>query len=163
MITVGIDAATCTGMAVVGEGEDRGKTVKVPTLRGFQRVQLIADDVRYTLQAWNPEFVLIEGYAYVKNVGAFVKLVEVGTAIRMSLRQIGVPWLEVPPTVLKKWVTGKGNADKDLMAEAAWQRWQYRSHSHDIVDAYCLAQLAQLGWAEVLTMTGVSVGWENKS
>jgi Holliday junction resolvasome RuvABC endonuclease subunit len=45
--------------------------------------------------------------------------------------------------------TGKGNATKDQMALSVKQRWAYASPSHDIVDAFALAQMAQLGWVGV--------------
>jgi len=159
MKTVGLDCATCTGMALVGDEEDRGKTVQVPNERGYLRLQLIANEVAETLQIWQPAFVAIEGYAYVRNVGAFVKLVEVGTMVRSVLYTLGIPWVEVPPTVLKKWTTGKGNATKDMMALSVKQRWAYQSHSHDIVDAYALAQMAQLGWDAIRNVQGVTIGW----
>jgi crossover junction endodeoxyribonuclease RuvC len=158
--TAGIDPATTTGMALVGDGEDRGKTIHVPKIRGFLRLQLIANEISETLLIWEPQFVAIEDYAYVKNVDAFITLVEVGTVIRMTMREIGIPWVDVPPTVLKKWTTGKGNAKKEQMAVAVKQRWQFASHSHDIVDAIALAQMAQLGWETVLTTKGVTVGWK---
>jgi crossover junction endodeoxyribonuclease RuvC len=159
MRTLGVDAATCTGLALVGEDEDRGKTVYLPKERGFLRLQLIANDVAQTLQMWCPQFAAVEGYAFVRNLRSFVTLVEVGTVIRMTLRQVEVPWVEVPPTVLKKWTTGRGNAKKDDMALAVKQRWGFSSHSHDIVDAFALAQMAQMGWDEVLQFKGISIGW----
>jgi crossover junction endodeoxyribonuclease RuvC len=161
MRTVGIDAATCTGMALVGDDEDRGKTVQIPSERGFMRLQLIADDIARTLVVWQPEFVAIEGYAYVRNIKSFQTLVEVGTVIRQAMYRGHIPWVEVPPTVLKKWTTGKGNAAKGDMAFAVRARWDYKSPSHDIVDAYALAQMAQLGWHQVQLIHGVSVGWSN--
>ena len=163
MPTVGLDCATCTGMALVGENEDRGKTIEIPKGRGFLRLQLIAKQVAETLHVWEPEFAAVEGYAYVRNVGSFRTLVEVGTVVRMTLHELSLPWVEVPPTVLKKWTTGKGNADKADMAFAVNARWGYHSPSHDIVDAFALAQMAQLGWAEVLEIKGVTVGWEDFS
>ena len=160
MKTVGIDPATTTGMALVGNGGDRGKTVHVPKLRGFLRLQLIANEISETLLVWEPEFVAIEDYAYVKNVDAFITLVEVGTVIRMTMKELGVPWVDVPPAVLKRWTTGKGNAKKDEMVVAVKKRWQFASHSHDIVDAIALAQMAQLGWPGILEIKGVTVGWK---
>lgn len=159
MKTLGLDCATCTGMALVGEDEDRGKTVEIPTVAGFARLHLIASDVAQTLQIWQPQFAAVEGYAYCKNISSFVKLVEIGTVIRVTLRQMNIPWLEVPPTVLKKWTTGKGSAKKDQMALSVKQRWGFTSESHDIVDAFALAYLAQLGWDNALGVTGVKVGW----
>jgi len=145
---------------MVGEGEDRGKTIYLPNERGISRLQLIASEVERTLEAWQPRFVAVEGYAYVKNVGSFVTLVEIGTVVRLAVRSVGLSWVEVPPTVLKKWTTGKGNAKKDQMAIRALE-WGHASHSDDIVDAYCLAQMAQMGWHEILAVRGVSVGWKN--
>lgn len=158
---MGIDAATCTGLALVGDGEDRGKTLEIPNERGFLRLQLIANNIASLLHAWNPAFAAIERYAYCKNIQSFVTLVEVGTVIRMMLRERGVSWVEVPPTVLKKWTTGSGKADKDTMASVVKIRWGFASASHDIVDAFALAQMAQLGWQNILTVKGVTVGWEN--
>jgi crossover junction endodeoxyribonuclease RuvC len=158
--TAGIDAATCTGIAMVGDGEDRGKTIEIQKLKGFLRLQLIANEISETLSIWQPQFVAIEHYAYVRNVNSFVTLVEVGTVARVAVRELDIPWVEVPPTVLKKWTTGHGNAKKEQMAVAVKERWQFASHSHDIVDAIALAQMAQLGWEDVLKIKGVTVGWE---
>lgn len=159
MITVGLDVATCTGMAMVGVEQDRGKTIAVPKERGFLRVQLIAKQVADTLQVWQPDFVAVEGYAYVRNVGSFVTLVEIGTMVRLTLRNMAIPWVEVPPSVLKKWTTESGNASKEEMASAAFTRWGFESPSHDIIDALALAHMAQLGTDGVLAVKGVTVGW----
>lgn len=159
MRSCGIDAAASTGLALVGDEEDRGKRLYLPEERGFHRLQLIADDVSMTLSIWKPELVAIEGYAYVRNIRSLVTLVEIGTTIRSVLYRLGIPWLDVPPTVLKKWTTGKGHATKDQMAAAVKARWAYHSTSHDIVDAYALAQMAQLGWEQARDVTGVTVGW----
>jgi crossover junction endodeoxyribonuclease RuvC len=153
--TIGLDIATCTGLALVGDEEDRGKTIEVPRERGFLRLQLIANDLGQTLRVWQPDFAAVEGYAYVRNVSAFVTLVEVGTVIRMTLKQCGIPWVEVPPTVLKLWTAGKGSASKEDMAQAVKAKWNYQSTSHDIVDAYALAQMAQLGREAILKVKGV--------
>ena len=161
MRTCGIDPATCTGMAVVGDGEDRGTTVHLPDERGFDRLHLIANNVARILDIWSPDLVAVESYAYVRNVRAFATLVEVGTVIRTVLYDQRRPWVEVPPTVLKKWTSGKGNATKAQMAVAVHERWGFRSGSTDIADAYALAQMAQGGWSELMAVTGVAVGWAN--
>lgn len=160
MRTLGLDPSTCTGLAVIDhDGEGRGKTLQLPQQRGFVRLQLIASDVAMTLHAWEPEFAAVESYAYTRNITSFITLVEVGTIIRVTLRQLQVPWVDVNPKTLKKWTTGHGNATKDQMADAVKARWGYESPSNDIIDAFALAQLAQLGWDEVLKIRGVTLGW----
>lgn len=155
MRTVGLDIASCTGMALVGEDEDRGRTVHLPRQKGYQRLQLVAQEVQRTVQAWSADLIVIEAYAYCRNIRSFVTLVELGTVVRAGLYAAGRAWVEVPPTVLKKWTTGRGNADKVAMARAVQDRWAYRSQSMDIVDAYALAQMGQLGVAELVRIPGV--------
>lgn len=160
MTTVGLDIATCTGMARVNEdGEIIGKTASLPKeRRSYRKLQLIARDVARTLGVWHPDFVVIEGYAFTRNVHSFVVSVEFGTLIRIALLEAGIPWCEVPPTTLKKWTTGKGNAKKDQMAVSVKARWGYESPSHDVVDAVALAQMAQLGIDGVLALPGAFLG-----
>jgi len=158
MRTVGLDIATCTGMALVGDDEDRGKTIHLPRERGFLRLQLIAKQVEDTLGVWKPDLIVVEGYAYSKNISSFITLVEVGTVIRVVLSRLQLPWFEVPVPVLKKWTTGKGNATKDMMALAVRQRWGHTSESHDIMDAFALAQMGQMGEDALLKVTGVLSG-----
>ena len=143
---------------MVGDGEDRGKTVHLPRLRGFQRLHLIATEIEQVLLIWQPTFTVVEGYAYTRNIGSFVTVVEVGTVIRAVLHKLQLDWVTIPPTVLKKWVTGKGNASKDEMAVRVKEKWGYVSHSDDIVDAYALAQIGQLGEAAVLQLPGAVKG-----
>jgi len=63
-----------------------------------------------------------------------------------------IPYITVPPTVLKKFATGKGNANKELMQEAfmletGWdikallgQTEKQWNPSSDIIDAYYLVR-----------------------
>lgn len=158
MRTCGLDLATTTGMALVGDDEDRGKSVAITMVHGFQRLQLIAKDIERTIDIWLPDLVIIERYAYCKNVASFIRLVEVGTLVRAALSARSHNWIEVPPTVLKKWTTGRGNASKDEMRLAVKERWGFTSESHDVVDAYALAQMGQLGRATLLEMNGIISG-----
>ena len=48
--------------------------------------------------------------------------------------------VEVPPSTLKKFVTGKGNAKKDQMMLAIYKRWGTEFDNNDAADAYALAQ-----------------------
>ena len=85
-------------------------------------------------------------------------LVEIGTVIRREFYIRGIPWYDVPPTVLKKWVTGKGNAKKPDMAMAALDKWGFALTQDDIVDAYCLARILEAvdkGLVNVSSMKGV--------
>jgi crossover junction endodeoxyribonuclease RuvC len=156
MRTVGLDIATHTGIALVGDGMDRGKVVEFKKERGFLRLQLIAAEVSRTLQEWSPDLVVVEAYApNPRNMRTIITQVEVGTVIKQILYR-RYPWVEVNPSTLKKWWSGKGNTDKQGMAVAAEKRG-VKSWSHDIIDAFALAHMGQLGVDELLKLEGISV------
>jgi Holliday junction resolvasome RuvABC endonuclease subunit len=52
----------------------------------------------------------------------------------------GIPYEGVPVGAIKKFATGKGNASKDQMIEAA-ESWGYSPTSDDEADALCLLHL----------------------
>jgi crossover junction endodeoxyribonuclease RuvC len=152
LLTAGLDIATHLGLALVGDGESRGKGIEI-NLTGSARLHSIAAEVKRTLEIWRPELVVAEGYAFCRNIDSFVKIVEVGTVVKMVLYELRIPYVDVSPTLLKKWTTGYGHADKEAMAEAAFRRWGFTSLNTDVVDAYALGQMGQLGAEELIRMT----------
>lgn len=157
MTLMGLDVSTYVGMARV-DSEITGKLVHFKGKDGFERLQLIAQEVGRTLDAWKPELVVIEAYAF-GNKNSLVTLVECGTIVRVELFKRRLRWIEVPPTVLKKWTTGSGVAKKPQMAASVKTRWGYASPSDDIIDAVALAKMAEeLGETGLLTLKGVKYG-----
>lgn len=143
MRVAGLDVSTKTGLACIDSGETVGsKLITFPKARGFERVQLIANSVKNVMEEWSPGLIVIEGYGY-GNTNTLVDLVEIGTGIRLGLKELGFSWWLVPPTSLKLWITGKGNAGKPQMAASVKERWGFESKSDDVIDGYALAQL---GW-----------------
>lgn len=160
MIVVGVDPSTYTGLVRTDGHEHIGKTVDFPKSRGWERLQLIAREVSRVLENWQPELVVIEGYAY-GNTNSLVTLVEIGTMIRHVMYDLHIPWYDCPPTTLKKWCTGRGNAKKPEVGEAVFTRWGFKSPSDDVVDAFALAQLGiEIGLKGVTPgLRGVVRGW----
>ena len=142
---LGIDPSTKSGVVVVSGNGDLidSKIITFPDARGFKRLQLIAKSFHSIVTHHNPSLIVIEGYAY-GNAHTLVTLVEIGTIIRHTLFSHGLSWYDVPPSKLKKFTTGKGNAKKDEMAVHVKDRWGFTSKSNDVVDAYALAQLGRM-------------------
>lgn len=65
--------------------------------------------------------VVLEGYAHGKGNQAH-QMGELGGVMRLALHHCRVEVLVVPPAVVKKYATGKGNANKDLVRDAARDR-----------------------------------------
>lgn len=142
MRIMGVDSSTYTGLCLLAGEQTDTKLLNFPGEKGFQRLQLIAQSFNNMVMEWSPDLVVIEGYAF-GNRFTIVKLVEVGTLIRKTLWDHKIPWYDAPPSLLKKYVTGKGNAKKPDMAAAIKARWGFASKSDDVVDAYGLARLGQ--------------------
>lgn len=74
---------------------------------------------------WPDPLVVIEGYSFgsprARSAHAH-SAAELGGVIRLALHHQNVTVLEVAPAVVKKYATGKGNANKDLVRDAARDR-----------------------------------------
>jgi Holliday junction resolvasome RuvABC endonuclease subunit len=143
MKILGVDASTKTGLACLDGDEVIVSLLTIPGVTGFERLQLIAKNFDRYLEAWKPGVAYIEDYALGLNGGTIITQVEIGTVLRICLHDHGIPWRLINPNSLKLWITGKGNAKKPAMAEAAEKRWGFVSSSNDIIDGYCLARMGQ--------------------
>jgi hypothetical protein len=61
--------------------------------------------------------VFIEDYSY-GSKGRVFHIAENGGVCKFLLWKNNIPYETIPPTVIKKFATGKGNADKEKMQEA---------------------------------------------
>ena len=66
--------------------------------------------------------VVIEGLSYGSKGAAVTGQAELGAVLRLTLHREGYPFVVIPPSVVKKYATGKGNANKDLVRDAARDR-----------------------------------------
>ncbi len=87
--------------------------------------------------------IFIEGYSFMSRSRSVVDLAEIGGIIRMDLHDHGLHFTEIPPTVLKKFITGKGNVKKDLILKEIYRRWGMDLDSHNLADAYALVKLGE--------------------
>lgn len=97
-----------------------------------------------------PELVIIEGYA-LGGPGrlSLVRLGELGGVIRLRLFELGIPYLEIPPTVLKRYATGNGAAKKPAMIDAALELGATATATalnDDEADAFLLRHLGRMGY-----------------
>jgi len=62
--------------------------------------------------------IFIEGYSFGSKGQGVFQIAENGGILKYRLEQLKLPYEVLPPSVIKKGATGKGNADKDMMYEA---------------------------------------------
>ena len=83
--------------------------------------------------------IFIEGYSHGSKFNGEV-LAEYGALLRCALMKIA-PTREVAPKSLKKFATGKGNADKISVATSLSRRYDVEFKTSDEYDAFGLFQL----------------------
>ena len=139
---LGIDQSlTCTSVCWLENQEIKIERIK-PLYMGVSRIAEIYAEFDAMLQA-NPNIAgaAIEGYAFAAK-GAVFNLGELGGVLRLALYNRGIPSIEVPPTFLKKYITGKGNAQKNLLIKEVYKKYEADIDDDNDCDAFSLALVA---------------------
>ncbi|GJF06710.1 hypothetical protein [Pseudonocardia sp. D17] len=148
MNVLGIDTSlTSTGMAWIGpDGVPQPHTSatksdgKAGTSRKLARLRHQVGAVMEV--AARADLVLIEGLSFGSRGSATRDLAGLWWLIVDELSALDVPVAVVVPAVLKKWATGKGNADKFAVGQAIGRRWPAVDLANsDEADALVLASM----------------------
>lgn len=143
MILLGIDASLrATGVARVdlSTGHTVVKTIKTENLRGYRRLTVIQDAIAEL--ARGVTHAGIEGFSYNSKSATTEWIYANGHGIRHVLFRRRIPFAVVPPTSLKMYVTGNGNADKiDVVREMRATFPQVRISTDDEADALAVATM----------------------
>lgn len=134
---VGVDPSlTATGVALPGR---ELITIKKPTPNTYtdvyQRLISIRDELFGLL---SPRLVVVmENYSHASKYQAH-QLGELGGVLRTALLERSVPFYLVPPTKVRMFATGKGNASKESAGYAAVERFGLRPGNNNEADALWL-------------------------
>jgi len=123
--------------------DGRSGTVPPPSdLDDYERIRWLRDVILGLVE--DAHLVVVEGAAYggARGTTRLHAAGELSGVVRLALLERGIAVAEVPPAVVKKVATGKGNAPKDQILAAAIRRLGYTGHSRDEADALWLLQAA---------------------
>lgn len=139
---VGLDLSiTATGCC---HPDGELETWKYAAKHGDRRLRYIADEVSaFPLPL--PDLFVIEDLPTHAHGAGITGMVH--GAVRCELLRAGIPYALVTPATLKKYATGKGNADKTAMTLALYKRTGLELADDNQVDAWWLraAGLQHLG------------------
>jgi crossover junction endodeoxyribonuclease RuvC len=152
MITVGLDLSlTGTGVCVLTDSGHSLHTIKSKPsgdrhLDELLRLKKIVSDIEDILIGQDEEvdLVAIEGLAFMaKNTSALVQLAGLNYLVRSLLHDMNKEFTIVAPTSLKKYATGKGNGQKDLVMLEIYKKYGVTVLDNNQGDAFVLAQVAR--------------------
>jgi crossover junction endodeoxyribonuclease RuvC len=126
-------------------------TFKLKDITGITRLHKLAKKLDSILKKHSPLESFIEGYSFMSKGRSVFNLGELGGIYRMILARKYGGYYEIPPTSLKKFITGKGNAKKQIMLEKTFRKYNVGSETlldDNQVDAYGLARMGTsfLNW-----------------
>ena len=119
-----------------------------------ERFDKLADEIVSEIAWYWPNKVYLEDYSYASTGRAFSIGENVGI-LKNKLWHQGIKFEVVAPTQVKKFATGKGNGNKELMQSAfefdfavdikslLMQNTNHWNPSSDIIDAYYIAKYGQ--------------------
>jgi Holliday junction resolvasome RuvABC endonuclease subunit len=124
---------------VIGYG-----TLESGKLRGAERLGFVKQSVTNRLRpAEGFPLFLIEGYAFGAKGDQAYQIGELGGLIRHLLWEVGSTVMVVTPTQLKKYVTGKGTVEKNLILKEVYKRFGYDVEDDNVADALVLMELGR--------------------
>jgi Holliday junction resolvasome RuvABC endonuclease subunit len=147
---VGLDLSlTNTGLSVITRTGTLYmiESINAKERRGEERLDYITTEMRNCFDCFrnlNSMLIYIEGYAMGAK-GRVFDIGELGGVVKLILYRHNCNYKVIPPTVLKKFVIGRGAGEgtkKEDMKLFAYKKWGMEFDNNDECDAYCLARLA---------------------
>jgi crossover junction endodeoxyribonuclease RuvC len=111
------------------------------------RLRWIRAQVMAAVREPRADLVVLEGYAFAAHASHAHELGELGGVIRVALLDAGIRFVDVNPSSLKLFATGKGNAKKNQVLADAVRKLAYAGHSTDEADALWLLEMARTHYA----------------
>jgi crossover junction endodeoxyribonuclease RuvC len=116
--------------------------------RGAERLDFITEQLLKLVYDHDIEVIFMEGYSMGSPqrggaVGRAFDIGELGGVVKLLAYRGGVDLVLVPPAVLKKFATGKGNAKKPEMIAAVRKVWGMDIPQDDMADAFLLYQFGE--------------------
>lgn len=111
-------------------------TVKTKAADRDARITVIRD--RIAEELWDVDLVVLEDFPARLQAAAAKAIGITHGSVRQVLLDFGVPYVVVPPSSLKFYATGSGNADKAAMILAAYKRGGIEFKDDNQCDAWWL-------------------------
>jgi crossover junction endodeoxyribonuclease RuvC len=148
-VYLGLDASLCNfGICSIKVNHETkawsvldSTTLKLKT-SGVQRLDTLIQTVKSRASCHGVGTVFREDYAFAQRSSSDTSLKELGGALLYALYQAGITTKYVPLSAVKKFVTGKGNAQKAVMLKEVFRRFSVDAQDEHQADAFGVAALA---------------------
>lgn len=152
-IFVGLDLSlTSTGVAIIRNGTATVRRItskpnpKATSEQTAARLGLLVTEIVGAIPSSDATLVAIEGPSFASTGGSQHERGGLWWLVRRALHVEGIDVVVVPPAVVKKYATGRGNAPKDQVLAAVVRRYpDVEVSGNDEADALVLAAIRARG------------------
>lgn len=149
MKIIGIDPSLSGTAVCIGNGGERETAIQRTVTKNMgdhpagriKRIEKVVSEVERLINGVDANLILIETYAFGSNTVAYSA--ELGGILRWHLLDHTKHLFEVAPLTLKKFLTGKGKGQKEVIAGAIGAKFGRTFPNNDETDAFGLYQLAR--------------------
>jgi crossover junction endodeoxyribonuclease RuvC len=139
---IGLDLSlVSTGLASLHRGMLHHEAVQRPG-KGIRRLQYIREDVAGFCAG--AAMVLLEGVSFGSQGAMHAEICGLWYLVATALIDQGRVLIAVPPSTLKKFTCGAGNAKKEQMIHQVYKRWGAECATSDEADAVALVQMGSI-------------------
>lgn len=142
----GIDLSlTNTGIVVLNDSGSiySQRLIKTKSSENIEdRIYYIYNEINNLLIDYNNMIINIEGLSFGSKGNAIMQLAGLHYYVRINFNLIGVKYKIIPPTILKKYITGKANCKKNLILLQIYKKFMIEFDDDNIADSYVLARMA---------------------
>jgi crossover junction endodeoxyribonuclease RuvC len=141
----GIDqSARHTGVCILDEAGTIKclQLIEPKKLKDHLRLAFVRKELNELLEPYELHAAVMEGYSYNSTNKKFT-LGEIGSVTKLAIYDAGAELFIAAPKQLKKFVTGRGSADKDGVINHIRHQWGEEITDDNLADAYGLAQIAR--------------------
>lgn len=119
MNILGIDPSlSSSGYCVIRKGGSiSAGTIPVKKAKGNERLGYIRDKFKQIILKHKIDIIFIEGYSFGSQGRSFLSLAELGGVIRLLFYEMNIPYYQIYPLAVKKFITGVGNAEKEELVK----------------------------------------------
>ena len=122
-------------------------------VKGVRRLYFLKWKLDQAISIYKPNIAVIEDYAMGTKTGRSFHMGELGGVIKYLLFIRKISYYAVTPQQLKKYATGKGSGDKNVIMREVYKKWRVEFKTDDETDAFVLAQIGK----------GIEIYKKNKS
>lgn len=105
--------------------------------KSVNRLLFLRDEINKLLEVTQPDLIVYEDYS-MGSIGKTFTIGELGGVVKLMFYEKEIKTMLVPPSCLKLYATGKGNANKELVLEKAIEVSKMSFSNNDESDAYFL-------------------------